>query len=580
MRSDELNPEQNASSKSLVEKGSNSSQSELFNKKFFDLKVTADEELKIMGNLSYPVFPGDTFLTKALSPFAKSKDIECTPILSEGNLPGKDHDFSVGPDGVSLISKVFGLAIIQENTFHLLPLITISDDKMMAQLTVMKQDFKGQSITAEKLVKLVVKSGINAREDLAETFNNALENVRDEDAFQENVIIARGITPQAGIDGFLHFHVKDEKDGEEAASKSRILTVQRGDLIGTIEAPIDGRTGLDIFGNSIESPRANPCRISAGSNVKFSKTTKEFYAKNKGMVVFSNHSLLILPIMGVEGNVNKKMGHIESSEKSVVVEGSVKSGSSISSSGNIVVKGEVEDSVLISSGSIEIRGRIIMKDHGKITADGDIITRSAENASLSSGRDVFIDSETKNCVIEAKDKVICTHGPGIICGGHTLAGKYIEANEIGSADGTPTEISLGIVCKEYDNDLVLRYSLENKIEKITDAFGDQDLDELAKTFSKEKAKKLRLLRASLHHSRTKVKKLEKAIDSVEKKFWRYHDLHITVNNILHANTTISIGQNHVLKITESVPHCVIHFDKKLQEIVISPIVENLNSALR
>ncbi|MFT4552158.1 MAG: hypothetical protein ACI9S8_000783 [Chlamydiales bacterium] len=553
-----------------------------------DIKPGRDAELMIIGDLSYPVFPGDIFIRKIpVIPAKSGIDLSGAPIYPSDfdqplDIRLQDTDeFSFDAERGVLVSKVYGLAIVQDKIVSIEPLLEIHEERMCAHLIVTSKDFKGKEINTEILVKFLKEKGINTVNNLETSIKSALKKLRKTNQAQEKIIAALGIPPRPGKDSYLHLKGKLEKEiGKEREDGSmdyhdrgEVWCVDKGDLIGYIVPFVEGRPGVDIFGNPTDVPHVNKCFIKAGDNVSVSENqeTMEYFADDEGMVVFSQQTLSVLPSFEIDGNIDNYTGDIESSRGSVIVKGSVLTGFTITCPGNIVVEEVVEGAVLTAGGSINIHGGAVMGYQGEVRAEGDIAAHFATNARVFSSRNLYIGSALTNSEAQAGEKVVCTDGPGVIRGGSTHAGTCIEANEIGSESGVPTLVALDIVCDNYNKDLEAQKDLEAKVDKILTAFGDKDLNKLLLELSSEKASKIKILMASLKHSNDRLKDLSESIQEAQNEFWSGLGKRIIVNKMLHANTTIRFGKDHVLKVNDPVPRCMIYFDHTLKKIRIAPL---------
>lgn len=551
-----------------------------------DVQPGKDAELEILGNLSNAVFPGDAFARKIPPVPAKSGiDLDGTPIYPSDfdqaiDIPLEDtNEYYIDIEEGNIVSKIYGLARVKDNKISIDPLLTISEERMSAHIIVMQKDFQEKEIKTERIVRFLEEKGIKTVKNLDTSIKAALKTIRKSKQSEEKIIVALGVPPRPGKDGYLHLQGKIEKDiGTEREdgsmnynNRGEVWCVDKGDLIGYIVTPLEGRPGIDIFGKPTDVPHVSKCLVKAGDNVKANEETMEFFAEDEGMVVYSQNTLSVLPSFEIDGNIDNYTGDIESSRGSVIVKGSVLTGFGVSCPGNIVVEEVVEGAVLTSGGSINIHGGAVMGYQGEVKAEGDVTAHFATNACIFARKTLFIGSALTNSEVQAGEKVICTDGPGVIRGGSTHAGKCIEANEIGSDSGVPTLVALDIVCENYSEDLEAQKDLETKVDKILNAFGDKDLSKLLKEVSKEKAEKIRVLMQSLQHSNNRLKDVTDSIQQAQNEFWACLDKRIIVNKMLHANTTIRIGSDHVLKVTDPVPRCMIYFDHTAHEIRIVPL---------
>ncbi|MFT4554080.1 MAG: hypothetical protein ACI9S8_002725 [Chlamydiales bacterium] len=546
-----------------------------------------DALLEPHGDFSYPVFPGDIIAKKIhVVPAVEGTCIDGTAIPPDESSQGKDFpineekEFKVDGDGVSIISKVYGLANIEGNHLSIKLLLSIEEDKMCAKMGVYKKDFKGNEITAQKLISFINDEGIITFSALEQGLVAAFKKINPKECPCESILVALGSAPHLGKDGYLELTGDvnkgpvgtERKDGSlDHKDRGKTWCVRQGDLIGTIVEPEEGGPGKDIFANPIDCPQVNPCFVETGDNVKASGDGKEFYAEDEGMVVYSRDILSVNPVHEIDGNVDLESGNIEITKGSVIIKGSVLKGFRVSCPGNIIVEDTVEGAFLTAGGSIKVSRGIAMGNYGEVKADGDVFADFATSANIIAGRDVRIGSSIINSEIFAEGRVIVTEGSGKIRGGRIHSGSCIEANEIGSEEGVPTFLSIDLISLTYRRNLEIKEDLETKIKKIEGAFGDNDPIELMKKLPGEKAEKIRALLGSLKLFNQSLKEIKDLLIKALEEFWTSVDKQIIIHTMLYPDTTIRIGRGYMLKVKEPIPKCIAQVSLVEKEIEISPL---------
>ncbi|MFC1563309.1 FapA family protein [candidate division KSB1 bacterium] len=208
-------------------------------------------------------------------------------------------------------------------------------------------------------------------------------------------------------------------------------------------------------------------------------------------------------VLKIEGDLDKEKGNIES-KVSVVVMGSVKSGCSIKTDGDITVMGIVEDAELEAGGSIDIRERFRGKGHGRAVAVKDVILNYSDSQTVLAGNDVIVKDGLVHSHVEANNKIVVSGNKGII-GGKASAGKMIDVKTAGASTNTQTLLCTGIdvenrrklenlehdihINVENTNKIVKSHHLINKIKVLRGELSSEQeaiLQKLVSTFEKLK----------------------------------------------------------------------------------------------
>ncbi|MED1950129.1 FapA family protein [Brevibacillus centrosporus] len=180
------------------------------------------------------------------------------------------------------------------------------------------------------------------------------------------VVIARGISPQAGKDGWLETYFEnatsqmlEETDGKVNFRQGRsIPSVESGTVLGEIHPPELGKHGISVFGTPIEAPSGRELAVKAGKHIEISRG--KCIALRSGRPVVTGDLTKCIDIQHVyehKGNVNLETGNIFFNGD-VVIHGDVEEEMHVESFGNITVYGNVYKSTLISAQNIYVTGTI------------------------------------------------------------------------------------------------------------------------------------------------------------------------------------------------------------------------------
>ena len=141
-------------------------------------------------------------------------------------------------------------------------------------------------------------------------------------------------------------------------------------------------------------------------------------------------------------NVGPATGNI-TSEGSVVVNGNVQAGFSVTAQENVQVKGVVEGAVIQAGGDIVIERGMNGMGRGKLLAGGRVIAKFVENAVIEAGSYVEADS-LMHSKVSAKTEVTVDGRKGFIAGGIVRATVKVSCKTLGSELGADTVVEVGV----------------------------------------------------------------------------------------------------------------------------------------
>ena len=126
-----------------------------------------DASLVALGNLDYPVFPGDRFARKhEAKPAQAGQTIDGKPLEPKKDFTPKDIAITMGdnvefdPLTETYVSQAWGMAIFQEGVLSVEPIPHISEDAIQVSGTLHHQDFKKRQITPAQVEKELRDMGV------------------------------------------------------------------------------------------------------------------------------------------------------------------------------------------------------------------------------------------------------------------------------------------------------------------------------------------------------------------------------------------------------------------------------------
>jgi uncharacterized protein (DUF342 family) len=346
----------------------------------------------------------------------------------------------------------------------------VNDLECRASIEVYDKD---NSIPPAELITLLRRNDISTSVDLEQVAEFCSAAASGEEL--ENFLLAQGIPPEHGLDGWFELVVntgKEEADRSEDESgrvdfKSvqTFSNVEPDQIIGNIYPPSEGRPGHTVTGEVIPAFSGQPCGVIAGSGVRFSEDGAQAIAEQNGRVVFENKVLSIAEEFVVKGNVDLSIGHI-SFNGFVDIKGDVLDDFDITATKGIRVSGAVGASRINCDGPVTI-GTMAGLGRGKIVCKGDFKARYLNQAIVECWGDIQVDNEIRNSIIKATGSI--RTAKGLITGGQAVALEGIEAKMLGTRSGTATALTAGVYFPESDRLNFLRSrskSVANQLKQL------------------------------------------------------------------------------------------------------------------
>ncbi len=292
------------------------------------------------------------------------------------------------------------------------------------------------------LGKNAIKYGIN---DVAVT-----DFLRDR-KYCTDYVIASATMPVPGKEAVITYNFncdvsrkpKTNEDGSVDFHQIDIVShVNVGDLLATLEPAVEGKPGKNISGVEMIPPKVQVKNLKYGKNIKVSEDGLKLYSEVNGHVSLVNDTVFVTDIYKVPANVDNSTGDI-SYNGNVEVAGNVNTGFKIEAKGDIIVNGVVEGATLIAGGQIILHRGIQGMSKGELVANGNIITKFIENATVRAGGYITTEAIMHSKVF-ARGDITVGGKKGLITGGEIKSTTVIAAKNIGSVMGTPTSMEVGV----------------------------------------------------------------------------------------------------------------------------------------
>lgn len=429
--------------------------------------------------------------------------------------------------------------------------VNLSEDKLQAYLQFNNTD-PNFSCTVNQLERLLKHSMVEYGIKL-EVLVQFSANPKD--FFYSKVLVASGIKPVDGEDGYINYKYElnsktlkpaELEDGTVDYKELIILNnVLKGQLIAERIEVKEGTIGKAVTGEVLIPKIGKEVRFKIGKNVITDAEQKSLYAAIDGIVAKTDRNKInVFPIYEVNGDVDYNIGNIDF-VGSVVIRGNVLTGFRVKAAGDIRVTGGVEGADLEASGSIEISDGILGHNRGLIKAGVNIKTSFVQDANVEAGEEVHVSQSIMHSHIRAGKNVICKGSKGLIVGGVIQAGERVNARTIGNTMSTTTIIEVGVLPGIRNELIQIRAQLKAGVEsmdKTNKAL--YILDQLASAgkLNEEKLELRVRLNNTKKQSLDEQFEMKERILQIEKSLEDSDKASVEVSSIVYGGTKVVIGR--------------------------------------
>ncbi len=323
-----------------------------------------------------------------------------------------------------------------------LALITISGDGLNASLTITEPQNGGTELTLEDVMKEINTTGV--------TFGIKKDVVADmveRGIYDKKTIIATGIEPVDGIDGYIEYFYEPssdlapktaEFDEVDYKNLGLVKNIYKDTPILKVVKPQEGTDGMDVSGLVITPmpPKSATCKVGGGTILD--EETGELRAAVDGNLTWEKDHFNVAEDLIIKENIDVSTGNIDFIGN-VIVKGEVRENYTVKSGKNITVNGSVIGATLIADGDVNLSMGCINTD---VIARGNVKIAFCEGSKIQCDGDIMSASFIM-CDVFCGGKLSAITGKGVIVGGKYTAIEGMTANIIGSETYTKTRITLG-----------------------------------------------------------------------------------------------------------------------------------------
>lgn len=331
--------------------------------------------------------------------------------------------------------------------------ISVSPDEMQATLDITPAR-GGDPVTLDQLLAELDELGVKV---------GVLSDVIEQTVAAGSgagVVIARGIAPVAGEDGYLEPLLPDVRDRRPHLTETgtidyhdlgNVTVAHPGERLMRRHPPTAGTNGITVKGDCVPTTAGKDMVYAPNlSGVATAPDDPEvLVATISGQPVQVKGGVTVEPVYTVE-TVNMATGNIVF-DGSVKVRGDVCSGMTIKATGDIEIEGVVEPAMLEAGGDIVIKGGAMgsqgRKDggHHLIQCGGSLSAGYLQQVKAVAGDSIFVDDVVMQCDLTAVRHIrVGKKKRGHIVGGRLQATYSITGKVLGSPNRVATLCEIGL----------------------------------------------------------------------------------------------------------------------------------------
>ena len=440
-----------------------------------ELCPLTESSLEPLGDFTSPAIPG--------IPFAKIKPEALPPALAGTVLPFDKCYIVCDGNAGTLTASTIGMVTFSNKGVCVVPLWSVSEDGMSMTMTFHPKDCFGNPISDDKYRDAGLPEGCKGVDN--DVLDEAVAKAHAAHTVVSNVEIAKGIEAVQGRPGEIQLKFREGSDVGETQKDGSIdfrerggsTCVNEGDEIAYLIPPTRGHGGFDVLGNDIPGEDGLPTTVKTGKDVSSSgedgKTTT-FIAEAPGMVIYKDNTLSISDVLEINSDVDMSSGNVHVEKGSIIIKGTVTTGTEVTAEENVVVGVVVENATVKAGGNVTVDGGIFMEKGGIIEAGGNVTAKFMRNATIRAGGDVIATVDFVNCDIIAGGRITAESDKGLLNGGTYVCGEMNVA-EMGSNVGAKTSITLALPDSEDAELEAEGTKIREKINELEKYIGTDDV---------------------------------------------------------------------------------------------------------
>jgi uncharacterized protein (DUF342 family) len=459
-------------------------------------------------------------------------------------------------------------------TVEITPIIDITDDKMLATMTLYPGLPGTPSLELSDILELCREREISCGIDEL-TIQEAIGQLEQLRQPQHAIPIARGLLAVDGCDAFLRFAVdigplpgKILHDGSIDWRERKIFVgIDKNELIATKVPLTTGTAGVNIQGAPLSQKPGKDIKVKVTGDVQYIKESGQVLATSAGVLSTVNETdIKVSAKQTINGDVDFSVGNIESNN-GLEIKGDVKLGFVVSCRGDLSIRGNILGATVRAQGNSKVGSGLIGENSALIT-DGDVEISFVERGNIVSGGTVVITKGAYYARVSSKKILMCRPNAKLV-GGRFIAGLDFIAGTIGSDNATPTMIAAGVDAERLQQRDKLRLSIRDQEHELENLIQMNGHNYIKTTVYKNKE-------AALQKRVNHLKKLNLIPDSPlfsrQDPTYNYSSAIVAIQGRISSGTKIRIG-NTTTTVEEDTSAIRFYIDRRTGHIVATPYTE-------
>jgi len=477
-------------------------------------------------------------------------------VSSPCNLVEGENSY-LSDDKTEIFSRVDGFPTLTKSSkkgidlflLSIIPLCTISADKMLADITIFPPVKGGTELSTDLIKEIFTEHDIlfgfhdkQIQKLLNKSKKNRIKLLR--------APVASGLLPMDGKDSFLRFAIevgplpgKVLGNGKiDFRERKMFVGVKEGQTIATRVPATAGTPGLNVSREQVEQIPGRDLPVIVSDDAIYNEETGTITASKSGILsMVGENSIKVCSKQIISGNIDYSTGNIESHD-AVEISGTILPGFKVVTHGDLLLGGNARSAIIKCKGNLVIKGGIRGRQC-KVKVDGDADFSFMEKGRLRVKGSVIIRKQAYYTRIMADGDIICTEKSQVMAG-ELLCGGNITLGAVGSANSPAALIAAGVSPGIYLRYLHMRSQLLGSTEELSfflQRFG-----------LKKKTNERKSLEETIRILKREIRQLDLIPGTIQSEKNKYiNTISITVQGTLFSGTEIQIGNN-----TKT-----IHFDR-------------------
>lgn len=425
--------------------------------------------------------------------------------------------------------------------------VEISRDRLQAWIRI-KNPEQARNLTREELLSVLQKARLELKEPVLARIAEWFDRIARRQDMPPRFLVAEGRPPTQGRDGDFVWLDKpavqdpdtdDREDRVDFYTQNKIHTVEAGQEIGRIIKAIPAEAGVDVLGERIK-PLKQPVEVKMDPPLTLAAHDPTLVVSQvAGCVQYKNHTLSIIEVLDIKGDVDFSTGSIESSVD-VMVKGTVRDNFTVKTSRSVHVQGAIEAALVSAGQHVFVQGGILGGNQGCIRAKGDIVAKFCEAGRLDAGGDIRIGKSLLHSYARAKGQFVSERGT--VIGGHLYARSGACIGVLGCTAGVPTTVSVGpdpLMLAWLRRQKLQRNLQQSTLLRITEALRPVLLK--AHILNDAQRRRVGEMLRRTRKLRNQVVALEEKTQNLMRECQPHNNVPIKITKIVHEGVTIKYG---------------------------------------